>query len=191
MTFELLAPLMLVSLVIVLLAGFPVAFSLAAVAGVFGLVGVLVGRFDAMFLTAMKFRVQGVFYNDNLLAIPLLVFMGMILERTGIAEDMLIALNRLFGRIPGGLAYTVIIVGAVLSAVTGFVSASVIALGLISLPVMLRTGYDHRLATGAIAAAGTLAQILPPSLVLIVLAEQMEVPLIEIYHGAEKQEDHA
>jgi tripartite ATP-independent transporter DctM subunit len=184
MTFELLAPLMLASLVIVLLAGFPVAFSLAAVAGVFGLVGVLVGRFDAMFLTAMKFRVQGVFYNDNLLAIPLLVFMGMILERTGIAEDMLLALNRLFGRIPGGLAYTVIIVGAVLSAITGFVSASVIALGLISLPVMLRTGYDHRLATGTIAAAGTLAQILPPSLVLIVLAEQMEVPLIEIYHGA-------
>ena len=184
MTFELLAPLMLASLVIVLLAGFPVAFSLAAVAGVFGLVGILVGRFDAMFLTAMKFRVQGVFYNDNLLAIPLLVFMGMILERTGIAEDMLLALNRLFGRIPGGLAYTVIIVGAVLSAITGFVSASVIALGLISLPVMLRSGYDHRLATGTIAAAGTLAQILPPSLVLIVLAEQMEVPLIDIYQGA-------
>ncbi|WP_454642831.1 TRAP transporter large permease [Bradyrhizobium liaoningense] len=184
MTFDLLAPIMFASLVVVLLAGFPVAFSLAAVAAVFGLVGVLAGRFDAMFLTAMKFRIQGVFYNDNLLAIPLLVFMGMILERTGIAEDMLLALNRLFGRVPGGLAYTVIIVGAVLSAITGFVSASVIALGLISLPVMLRTGYDHRLATGAIAAAGTLAQILPPSLVLIVLAEQMEVPLIEIYHGA-------
>lgn len=184
MTFDLLAPIMFASLVVVLLAGFPVAFSLAAVAGVFGLVGALTDRFEPIFLTAMTFRIQGVFYNDNLLAIPLLVFMGMILERTGIAEDMLLALNRLFGRVPGGLAYTVIIVGAVLSAITGFVSASVIALGLISLPVMLRTGYDHRLATGVVAAAGTLAQILPPSLVLIVLAEQLDVPLIEIYHGA-------
>lgn len=184
MTFDLLAPVMFASLVVVLLAGFPVAFSLAAVAGLFGLVGVLSGRFDPIFLTAMTFRIQGVFYNDNLLAIPLLVFMGMILERTGIAEDMLLALNRLFGRLPGGLAYTVIIVGAVLSAITGFVSASVIALGLISLPIMLRAGYDHRLATGAVAAAGTLAQILPPSLVLIVLAEQLDVPLIDIYHGA-------
>lgn len=132
----------------------------------------------------MTFRIQGVFHNDNLLAIPLLIFMGIILERTGIAEDMLLALNRLFGRVPGGLAYTVIIVGAVLSAITGFVSASVIALGLISIPPMLRVGYDHRLATGAIAAAGTLAQILPPSLVLIVLVEQLDVSLIDIYHGA-------
>jgi tripartite ATP-independent transporter DctM subunit len=171
-------------LVIVLMAGFPVAFSLAAVAGVFGVVGIVTGHFPAVFLEAMLFRVQGVFHNDNLLAIPLLVFMGMILERTGIAEDMFVALNRLFGRLPGGLAYTAILVGAVLSAITGFVSASVIAMGLISLPIMLRAGYDPRLATGVIAASGTLAQIIPPSLVLIVLAEQLEVSLIDIYRGA-------
>ncbi len=108
----------------------------------------------------------------------------MLLERTGLAEDMLLALNGLFGSIPGGLAFTVIIVGAVLSAITGFVSASVMALGLISMPVMLRLGYNHRFASGVIAAAGTLAQILPPSLVLIVLAEQLDVPLIDIYRGA-------
>ena len=179
-----LAPAMFASLVVVLLAGFPVAFSLAAVAGVFGIVGILTGHFSPPFLSAMLFRVQGVFHNDNLLAIPLLVFMGMILERTGIAEDMFVALNRLFGRLPGGLAYTAILVGAVLSAITGFVSASVIAMGLISLPVMLRSGYDPRLATGVIAASGTLAQILPPSLVLIVLAEQLDVSLLDIYRGA-------
>ena len=181
---ELLAPAMFACLVLVLMAGFPVAFSLAAVAIVFGLVGVLTGHFNAQFLAIMVLRLQGTFYSDNLLAIPMLVFMGMILERTGIAEDMLRALNRLFGHLPGGLAYTTIIVGAVLSAITGFVSASVIAIGLISLPVMLRAGYDPRLAAGTIAAAGTLAQILPPSLVLIVLAEQLDVSLIDIYHGA-------
>ena len=184
MTYDLLAPLMFASLVIVLLAGFPVAFSLAAVAGAFGVVGVFTDHFDAMFLTAMTFRVEGFFQNDNLLAIPLLVFMGMILERTGIAEDMLFALNGLFGTLPGGLTYTVIIVGAVLSAITGFVSASVMTLGLISMPAMLRAGYDHRLAAGTIAAAGTLAQVLPPSLVLIVLAEQLDVSLIDVYRGA-------
>ncbi len=180
---DLLAPLMLVCLVAVLLVGFPVAFSVAAVAGAFGVLGVLFGQFDTSFLEAIVFRVQGTFNNDNLLAIPLLVFMGMLLERTGIAEDMFTALNRLFGRRPGGLAYTAVIVGAGLSAITGFVSASVVALGLIALPVMLRARYDPRLATGVIAAAGTLAQILPPSLVLIVLAEQMEVSLLEIYRG--------
>ncbi len=184
MTYDLLAPAMFLSLVVVLLAGFPVAFSLAAIAGVFGVIGIITHHFDAMFLTAITFRIEGFFDNDNLLAIPLLVFMGMLLERTGIAEDMLFAMNRLFGRAPGGLAYTVIIVGAVLSAITGFVSASVMALGLISMPAMMRAGYDHRLAAGAIAAAGTLAQVLPPSLVLIVLAEQLDVPLIDVYRGA-------
>lgn len=184
MTYDLLAPAMFASLVVVLLAGFPVAFSLAAVAGVFGIVGVVTGHFNAMFLSAITFRIEGFFDNDNLLAIPLLIFMGMLLERTGLAEDMLLALNGLFGRIPGGLAYTVIIVGAVLSAITGFVSASVMALGLISMPAMLRLGYNHRFSAGVIAAAGTLAQVLPPSLVLIVLAEQLDVPLIDVYRGA-------
>jgi TRAP-type mannitol/chloroaromatic compound transport system permease large subunit len=107
MTYDLLAPTMFASLVVVLLAGFPVAFSLAAVAGIFGVIGVVTHHFDAMFLTAITFRIEGFFDNDNLLAIPLLVFMGMLLERTGLAEDMLLALNGLFGRIPGGLAYTV------------------------------------------------------------------------------------
>lgn len=184
MTGELLAPIMFLSLVLVLLAGFPVAFSLAAVAGAFGVVGILAGYFKASFLLAMTLRLQGTFFNDNLLAIPLLVFMGMILERAGLAEDMFKALHRLFGRSPGGLAYAVVIVGAVLSALTGFVSAAVIALGLIAMPPMLRAGYDHRLASGVVAAGGTLAQVMPPSLVLIVLAEQLEVSLIEIYRGA-------
>ena len=184
MSAELLPPVMLLALVVVLLAGFPVAFSLAAVAGVFGGIGILTGHFNPSFLLAMTFRLQGTFFNDNLLAIPLLVLMGMLLERAGLAEDMFKALHRLFGRTPGGLAYAVIVVGAVLSAVTGFVSAAVIALGLIAMPPMLRAGYDHRLAAGAVAAGGTLAQVMPPSLVLIVLAEQLEVSLIEIYRGA-------
>ena len=181
---DLLPPAMFASLVIVLVAGFPVAFSLVAVAGFFGVAGIMTGHFDAHFLGAMEFRLLGTFNNDNLLAIPLLIFMGMLLERTGIAAGMFVALNRLFGRRPGGLAYTTIVVGAIMSAITGFVSASVVAIGLISLPVMLRAKYDPRLATGVVAAAGTLAQIIPPSLVLIVLAEQMEVSLIEIYRGA-------
>lgn len=184
MTYDIFAPVMFGSLVVVLLAGFPVAFSLAAVAGAFGVIGVLTDHFNAMFLSAITFRVEGFFDNDNLLAIPLLVFMGMLLERTGLAEDMLLALNGSLKGIPGGLGYTVIVVGAVLSAITGFVSASVMALGLISLPVMLRAGYNHRFATGIVAAAGTLAQVLPPSLVLIVLAEQLDVPLIDVYRGA-------
>ena len=184
MTYDIFAPVMFGSLVVVLLAGFPVAFSLAAVAGAFGVIGVLTDHFNAMFLSAITFRVEGFFDNDNLLAIPLLVFMGMLLERTGLAEDMLLALNGSLRGIPGGLGYTVIVVGAVLSAITGFVSASVMALGLISLPVMLRAGYSPRFATGIVAAAGTLAQVLPPSLVLIVLAEQLDVPLIDVYRGA-------
>lgn len=181
---DLLAPLMFTILVVVLLAGFPVAFSLAAVAAAFGVLGVALGHFNAPFLLNMPLRVQGVFNSDNFLAIPLFVLMGLILERTGVAEDTLVALGRLFGRAPGGLLYATIIVGAVLSAITGFVSASVIAMGLIALPAMLKAGYDARLATGSIAASGTLAQMLPPSLVLIVLAEQMDVPLIDIFHAA-------
>ncbi len=181
---EILAPAMFLCLVLALFAGFPVAFSLAAVAGAFGAIGISTGHFNVVFLNNMLFRIQGTFNNDNLLALPLLIFMGMLLERTGIAEHMFVALNRLFGRLSGGLAYTTIVVGAALSAITGFVSASVVAIGLISLPVMLRVKYDPKLATGVVAAAGTLAQVIPPSLVLIILAEQLEVSLIEIYRGA-------
>lgn len=180
---EVLAPAMFASLVIALIAGFPVAFSIAAVAAAFGIVGVLSGHFTPQFLLNMPFRLEGFFHNDNLLTIPLFLFMGMLLERTQIAEDMLHALDRLFGSIRGGMAYTVVLVGGTIAAMTGFVSASVIAIGLIALPAMLRKRYDPRLATGVIAASGTLAQILPPSIVLIVLAEQLDVSLIDIYHG--------
>lgn len=181
---ELMAPVMFGALVVVLLAGFPVAFSLAAVAAVFGIAGVLTGQFTAPFLLNMPLRVQGVFNSDNFLAVPMFVLMGLILERTGIAEDMLLALGRLFRKQPGGLLVATLVVGSLLSAITGFVSASVIAMGLIALPTMLKAGYEPKLATGTIAAAGTLAQMLPPSLVLIVLAEQVEVPLAEIFHAA-------
>ncbi len=181
---EFIAPVMFGALVVVLLAGFPVAFSLAAVAAVFGIAGVLSGQFTAPFLLAMPLRVQGVFNSDNFLAVPMFVLMGLILERTGIAEDTLITLGRLFRRRPGGLLVATLLVGSLLSAITGFVSASVIAMGLIALPTMLKAGYDPKLATGSIAAAGTLAQMLPPSLVLIVLAEQVEVPLVAIFHAA-------
>ena len=181
---ELIAPVMFGTLVVVLLAGFPVAFSLAAVAAVFGIAGVVAGQFTAPFLLAMPLRMQGVFNSDNFLAIPMFVLMGLILERTGIAEDTLLALGRLFRKQPGGLLVATLVVGSMLSAITGFVSASVIAMGLIALPAMLKAGYDPKLATGSIAAAGTLAQMLPPSLVLIVLAEQVEVHLVEIFHAA-------
>ena len=154
-------PAMFSVLVIALIAGFPVAFSVAAVAAVFGIVGVLGGQFTPSFLLNMPLRLDGFFHNDNLLSIPLFLFMGMLLERTQIAEDMLRALDELFGRIRGGMAYTVVLVGGSIAAITGFVSASVIAIGLIALPAMLRKGYDPRLATGVIAASGTLAQILP------------------------------
>ncbi len=184
LTPEVLAPAMFAALALVLLAGFPVAFSIAAVGAVFGAIGIAAGHFPPQFLLAGTLRIEGFFHNDNLLAIPLFVFMGMLLERTRIAADMLITLDELFGKVRGGMAYTVVLVGATLAAITGFVSAAVIGIALIALPAMLRKGYDPRLATGVIAASGTLAQILPPSLVLIVLAEQLEVPLLEMYRGA-------
>lgn len=181
---DIIAPMMFASLLLALLVGYPVAFSLAAVASLFGVVGVMTGTFDPPFLLAMVFRVQGILSNDNLLAIPMLIFIGVLLQRTGIAEDMFLTINRLFGRLAGGVAYGTVLVGALLSSLTGFVSASVVAIGLIALPVMIRARYDHRLATGVVAASGTLAQIIPPSLVLIVLAEQLEVSLQAIYRGA-------
>ena len=183
MTPEILVPAMFASLVIALIAGFPVAFSIAAVAALFGAIGILSGRFEPPFLLAMQFRIEGFFRNENLLSIPLFLLMGMLLERTRIAEDMLHALDRLFGSIRGGMAYTAVLVGASIAAITGFVSASVIAIGLIALPSMLKKGYDPKLATGVVAASGTLAQILPPSIVLIVLADQLEVLLLDIYHA--------
>ena len=178
------APIMFGCLVLLLLLGYPVAFALAANGLAFAFIGIELGLFPANFLQAMPERVYGVMNNDTLLAIPFFTFMGLILERSGMAEDLLDTIGQLFGPIRGGLAYAVIFVGALLAATTGVVAASVISMGLISLPIMLRYGYDRRLASGVIAASGTLAQIIPPSLVLIVLADQLGRSVGDMYEGA-------
>src|ERR1700693_152860 len=178
------APIMFAALVIFLLLGYPVAFSLAANGLIFGLIGIELGLFQPDFLQALPERVYGVMNNDTLLAIPFFTFMGLILERSGMAEDLLDTIGQLFGTIRGGLAYAVIFVGALLAATTGVVAASVISMGLISLPIMLRYGYDRRVTAGVIAASGTLAQIIPPSLVLILMADQLGKSVGDMYEGA-------
>jgi TRAP-type mannitol/chloroaromatic compound transport system permease large subunit len=187
---ENLAPIMFMSLIVFLLLGYPVAFSLAANGLLFFVIGVeLAPLSDSInlswpLLNAMPERLWGVMSNDTLLAIPFFTFMGIVLERSGMAEDLLDTIGQLFGPIRGGLAYAVIFVGALLAATTGVVAASVIAMGLISLPIMLRYGYDRSIASGVIAASGTLAQIIPPSLVLIVLADQLGRSVGDMYAGA-------
>src|SRR6266545_6255921 len=178
------APIMFASLVIFLLLGYPVAFSLAANGLIFGLLGIELGLFRPDFLQALPERIYGIMNNDILLAIPFFTFMGLILERSGMAEDLLDTIGQMFGTIRGGLAYAVVFVGALLAATTGVVAASVISMGLISLPIMLRYGYDRRLAAGVISASGTLAQIIPPSLVLIVMADQLGRSVGDMYEGA-------
>ena len=178
------APLMFCALIVTLLIGFPVAFSLGAVGILFGLIGIELGLLDTSLLQALPERVFGVMSNDTLLAVPFFTFMGLILERSGMAEDLLDTIGQLFGPLRGGLAYAVVFVGALLAATTGVVAASVISMGLISLPIMLRYGYDRRLATGVIAASGTLAQIIPPSLVLIIMADQLGRSVGDMYAGA-------
>src|SRR5436309_7863989 len=178
------APIMFLALVVFLLLGYPVAFSLGAVGLIFGFIGIQVGLFRPDFLQALPERIYGIMNNDVLLAIPFFTFMGLILERSGMAEDLLDTIGQLFGTIRGGLAYAVIFVGALLAATTGVVAASVISMGLISLPIMLRYGYDRRVAAGVIAASGTLAQIIPPSLVLIVMADQLGKSVGDMYQGA-------
>src|SRR6201990_1260139 len=178
------APIMFAALVAFLLLGYPAAFSLGAVGLLFGIIGSELGQFSPDFLQALPERIDGVMSNDTLLAIPFFTFMGLVLERSGMAEDLLDTIGQLFGPIRGGLAYAVIFVGALLAATTGVVAASVIAMGLISLPIMLRYGYDRRVASGVIAASGTLAQIIPPSLVLIVLADQLGRSVGDMYEGA-------
>src|SRR6516162_2613328 len=178
------APLMFGTLVIALLIGYPVAFSLAAVGIGYALVGIGLGQFQPDFLQALPERVWGVMSNDTLLAVPFFTFMGLILERSGMAEDLLDTIGQVFGPVRGGLAYAVIFVGALLAATTGVVAASVISMGLISLPIMLRYGYDRRFASGVIAASGTLAQIIPPSLVLIIMADQLGKSVGDMYAGA-------
>ena len=175
---------MFAALVVVLLLGYPVAFSLAAIGLVFGLLGIELGLLPVDLFQALPDRVFGIMSNDTLLAVPFFTFMGLILERSGMAEDLLDTIGQLFGPVRGGLAYAVIFVGALLAATTGVVAASVISMGLISLPIMLRYGYDRRLAAGVIAASGTLAQIIPPSLVLIVLADQLGRSVGDMYRGA-------
>ncbi|MCG6203061.1 TRAP transporter large permease subunit [Rhodopseudomonas sp. HC1] len=178
------APIMFGSLVIFLLLGYPVAFSLAANGLLFAFIGIELGLFRPDFMQALPDRVYGVMNNDTLLAIPFFTFMGLVLERSGMAEDLLETIGQLFGSIRGGIAYAVVFVGALLAATTGVVAASVISMGLISLPIMLRYGYDRRVATGVIAASGTLAQIIPPSLVLIVMADQLGRSVGDMYEGA-------
>ena len=185
------APIMFASLVLFLILGYPVAFSLAANGLIFFAIGVWLAplsegtiTLDWPLLYTMPQRLWGVMSNDTLLAIPFFTFMGIILERSGMAEDLLDTVGQLFGPVRGGLAYAVVLVGALLAATTGVVAASVIAMGLISLPIMLRYGYDRRIATGVIAASGTLAQIIPPSLVLIVLADQLGRSVGDMYKGA-------
>lgn len=185
-----LAPIMFVSLILFLLLGYPVAFSLAANGLLFFFIAVELSpysneiRLDWPLLQTLPGRVLDVMRNDTLLAIPFFTFMGIILEKSGMAEDLLDTIGQLFGPIRGGLAYAVVLVGALLAATTGVVAASVIAMGLISLPIMLRYGYDRSLASGVITASGTLAQIIPPSLVLIVLADQIGRSVGDMYAGA-------
>ena len=186
-----LAPIMFASLAVFLLLGYPVAFALAANGLLFFVIGVELAPFSngeiTLFwplLRALPDRFYGILSNDTLLAIPFFTFMGLILERSGMAEDLLDSIGQLFGPVRGGLAYAVIFVGALLAATTGVVAASVIAMGLISLPIMLRYGYDRPVASGVIAASGTLAQIIPPSLVLIVLADQLGRSVGDMYQAA-------
>src|SRR4051794_6451462 len=179
-----LAPIMFMGLIVFLLMGFPVAFSLGACGLVFGTIGVELGVLPEALLQALPLRLIGIMANDTLLAVPFFTLMGLILERSGMAEDLLDTVGQVFGPMRGGLALAVIFVGALLAATTGVVAASVISMGLISLPIMLRYGYDRRMATGVIAASGTLAQIIPPSLVLIIMADQLGKSVGDMYKGA-------
>src|SRR4051794_797394 len=186
-----LAPIMFAALVVFLLLGYPVAFALAANGLLFFILAVELAPYAPNTITlswpllqALPERIFQVMSNEVLLAIPFFTFMGLILERSGMAEDLLDTIGQLFGTVRGGLAYAVIFVGALLAATTGVVAASVISMGLISLPIMLRYGYDRRLASGVIAASGTLAQIIPPSLVLIVMADQLGRSVGDMYEGA-------
>ena len=178
------APIMFATLVVFLLMGFPVAFALAANGILFALVGIELGLLNAALFQALPQRIFGIISNDTLLAVPFFTLMGLVLERSGMAEDLLETIGQLFGTVRGGLAIAVVFVGAMLAATTGVVSASVISMGLISLPIMLRYGYDRRLASGIIAASGTLSQIIPPSLVLIILADQLGRSIGDMYRGA-------
>ncbi len=177
-------PLMFAGLIIIMLIGFPVAFSLAALGLGCGLFAISQGWFPPEFMAALPQNVFGILSNDLLLAIPFFTLMGSLLEKCGLAEDMLDSMGQLFGPIRGGLGYSVIIVGFILGAITGTVAGQVIAMAMISLPVMMRYGYNMRYATGVLAASGTITQLVPPSLVLVVLADQLGKSVGDMYKGA-------
>jgi tripartite ATP-independent transporter DctM subunit len=179
-----LAPLMFGGMVLFMLIGYPAAFSLAATGLFFGFVGIEFGLIRPDFLGNLTYQLFGIISNDLLLAIPFFTLMGAILERCGLAEDMLDSIGQLFGPIPGGLSYAVIFVGAILGAITGTVAASVIAMGVISMTPMLKYGYSTRHTMGVIAASGTITQLIPPSLVLVVLADQLGRSVGDMYAGA-------
>ena len=184
MLLDWLGPLMFAGALVLLSFGYPVAFSLGGVAILFGLIGIVLGAFDPIFLTAMPQRIFGIMNNFTLLAIPYFIFMGAMLEKSGIAESLLETMGSLFGRLRGGLAIAVVVVGALLAATTGVVAATVVTMGLISLPTMLRYGYSKDVASGVIAASGTLGQIIPPSIVLVVLADQLGVSVGDLFLGS-------
>ena len=182
---EWMPPLMFGGLVVFMIIGYPVAFSLAAVGFFFGFMSIEMGYFTMAFMQAIPGRVFGnILSNELLLAIPFFTFMGAILEKCGLAEDMLESMGQLFGPVRGGLGYSTIIVGFILGAITGTVAAQVIAMAMITLPVMLRYKYNMRYATGVLAASGTITQLVPPSLVLIVLADQLGRSVGDMYLGA-------
>src|SRR5215475_3896337 len=178
------APLMFAGMIGFMLIGYPAAFSLAAVGLFFGFIGIELGLIRPDFLGNLTYQLYGIISNDLLLAIPFFTFMGAILERCGLAEDLLDSIGQLFGPVRGGLSYAVIFVGAILGAITGTVAASVIAMGVISIPVMMRNGYSVRHTMGVIAASGTITQLIPPSLVLVVLADQLGRSVGDMYAGA-------
>ncbi|MBV8380690.1 MAG: TRAP transporter large permease subunit [Paucibacter sp.] len=184
MRMEQFPPLMFAGLILVMLIGFPVAFSLAALGLACAFYAISQGWFPPEFMAALPQNVFGILGNDLLLAIPFFTMMGSLLEKCGLAEDMLDSMGQLFGRVRGGLGYSVIIVGFILGAITGTVAGQVIAMAMISLPVMMRYGYDMRYATGVLAASGTITQLVPPSLVLVVLADQLGRSVGDMYKGA-------
>jgi len=183
-TENLLAPLMFGGAFALIFIGYPVAFALGGTALLFALVGVQLGYFDWHLLYALPERIFGIMSNYVLLAVPFFIFMGIVLERAKLAEELLTTIGKLFGGLRGGLAIGVVFVGALLAAATGVVGASVVAMGSISLPVMLKYGYDKRLSTGVILASGTLGQIIPPSIVLVVLGDQLGVSVGDLFLGA-------
>ena len=179
-----LAPLMFIGVFAMIFLGYPVAFALGGTSLIFAFIGISMGLFDWVLLYALPQRIFGVMSNLVLVAIPFFIFMGVVLEKSRLAEDLLTTIGKLFGTLRGGLALAVVFVGAMLAAATGVVGASVVAMGLISLPIMLRYGYSKTLSTGVILASGTLGQIIPPSVVLIVLADQLGISVGDLFLGA-------